>query len=134
MKQRSAQTGSLLGYLLVAGVLTILLVGGLFWVQRYKMGIDTPKVVTTQDEDKNSSKKAEPDAKDRQDAVDTNKDTEKAPADTDTSVESTQKTSSAATESELPTTGPKETFASVIAITILGYAAALYARSRRAIN
>ncbi len=142
MQHRNAQSGSMLSYLLVAGLLTVLLVGGLFWVQRYKMGIDTPEVVVTQDEDKNSSKnndtkpeadKPGSDAKSDDKKTESPKDADKAPAPV-VEDKAPAATEPAKTEAVLPTTGPAETTAAAIASASLVYATALYVRSRRTIS
>ena len=151
MQQSDKQTGSLLGYLLVAGVLTALLVGGLFWVQRYKVASDSPEIVATQDESNNSDKNDSiADSKEKTETADQkndNKAKDKAAEPTKPAGDSSDEVNTpgsdtasqadseavAATDevAELPTTGPAETAVSLLAVVALAYAAALYASSRQ---
>ena len=51
MKQRRLQGGSLVGYVLVAGLLGLVLIGGLYGLQRYNLS-DRPQVADGQAEER----------------------------------------------------------------------------------
>lgn len=134
------QGGSLLGFVIVGVLLTVVLIGGLYGLQTYTNGLKK-----TGDEVAVDTKKAANDKKDDQSTSDS---TDKTPAKTDNNSASNNKdttkaagetpaTSEDATESvsagELPATGPTSSALQFIGIGVLTFAVTAYVRSRYAL-
>ncbi len=127
------QGGSLAGFIIIGVVLALVLVGGLYGLNRYNS--EQSKEVATdtnKSEEQSSEKKAsESDSK--------SEETSSQPASGSSSKEDKSKTAdeskstSEATKpskDELPVTGPADTFVAMLAMLSLGFATAHYIQSR----
>ena len=124
MKQRRLQGGSLAGYIIVAVLLGVVLVGGLYGLQRYNAG-KTTEVAGRQDKsDQRQSK--DKDSKSDDTSKDTSSDT------TDKKQQQTGGTNedTTGTGGELPATGPREGLLTGLALAGLTYAGTSLVRSR----
>lgn len=118
MKQRRLQGGSLAGYVIVAVLLGLVLVGGLYGIQRYNAG--DMKIASSQDEGNKEQSDDEKAASD-----DETKKEESADEQTDEKQPQTDESSEneAAQTEELPATGPESGLLSGLALAGLTYAA-----------
>lgn len=149
MKNRTRnQGGSVVGFLAVGVLLAVVLIGGLYVVQRYKSSIDesTEIAVNSQSNDeKNTSENANSNTDStsgssaNNDKSTTNNTDSSTTNNSTTSSSSSQVSGSAssaesstATTRELPQTGPAETATQMAAISALTFAIVAYLRSRRA--
>lgn len=124
MKQRRLQGGSLVGYIIVAVLLGVVLVGGLYGLQRYNAGdvqIAGSQDEKSQDKPKDEQPKSKDDAA-KDDSSDKKTD-EKPPVRTDSS------DNTATSTDELPATGPESGLLAGLAFASLTYAGTSLVRS-----
>lgn len=126
------QGGSLAGFIIIGVLLTLVLVGGLYGLNRYnaqraddQIAADQKKQQQDQDEDKKEAAKPAPAATERK-TTDTKSD---IPPSTDTPAATTP-TQVPKTGTELPQTGPADALFGLIALGLLAFASAHYVRSR----
>jgi len=135
VKQRRLQGGSLVGYVLVAGLLGLVLIGGLYGLQRYNLS-DRPQVADGQAEEREQEKTAggdeAPSSKEgatRDDDAWSDRPAGEEAAPTDD--EATGAGESATAADELPATGPNDGPLMALAVAVLTYVAVSYVRAHR---
>jgi cytoskeletal protein RodZ len=140
--RKNYQNGSLMGFIVVGVLLALVVIGGLYGLNRYNAQ-QAAKTVST-DSDKQSSSKSSDSPRTADPKNDDS--TSDSSATTDTSsgsgaANSTSKSTSdttatntggASTQANLPHTGPSDTAFSVIALALISFAATHYVRSRHA--
>jgi LPXTG-motif cell wall-anchored protein len=123
---QAKQGGSILGYVIVGGVLTLLLLGGAYALRNYWSGAPAGESGEVADNPKSAPTPA-PEGN-----ADTDKqktDTDKQPAQQATPPASIPKTATPPTE--LPQTGPVDTLLSAVVLGILVVSLGAYLQSRR---
>lgn len=140
--QAKHQGGALLGFVAVAIVLAALLVGGLYFVQRYN-ATDRSTVAdnsNSSSDDKNTSGFTDDTSKNetKSDDSSTSKNTNSSSSASNNS-NSNDKTTTGfsreeTTAEELPATGPAETLSQLLAIGMLTFGVGSYIRSRRSLD
>ena len=131
------QGGSLTSFVIVGVVLAVLLVGGLYAVQRYKTNMETSKEVATNSEnsksndEKNTSDSSDNETKKSSDTS-SNSSSSNTSTDKDDKKTTNSTTLSSSDTSNLPNTGPEDTLPQVIAVAALVFAGVSYFRSRQA--
>jgi LPXTG-motif cell wall-anchored protein len=120
---RSNQGGSILGFLIIGGVLTVLLLGGAYYVQQRA----TPAPATADNKPADKKDTAKTDEEKKGTAT---------PATEAPKQEASQATPQPAAPStgELPKTGPAETLSSLLGLGLLSGMFVAYVRSRRHSN
>jgi uncharacterized protein HemX len=134
MNSRRLQGGSLVGYIAVAVVLVLLFAGGLYGLQRYNSSMNEQTADRGQEEqkmeepeaEKKADQSSEAPAKETPAAAPTNETDETAATDNEAGDTATRTTD----ETELPTTGPADTFIQLAGAASLAFAATAYLRSR----
>lgn len=125
------QGGSLGGYIVVAVLLALALIGGLYGLQRYNASRENQdNTEVARDESANENREEErrdTPSKESEDKDDTSNDTT---ADKDDTSEESSTGSSTDDNEELPQTGPAETAASAVALGALAFAGTSFVRSR----
>lgn len=125
------QGGSLAGFIIIGVLLTLILVGGLFGLNRYNAQRAADEIAAsekaTSEEEATESSKSTTEANDESP---TQARTEQDSGDkTQESAQSAQ-SAGAAQSAQLPTTGPADTLMGFVAVTVLTFAVAHYTRSR----
>lgn len=131
----SNQGGSLAGFIIIGAVLALVLIGGLYGLNRYNTeqgkqvaAKNEPAKKTTDDKKQNQGKQAQtpkPESNDKQPQPATNQ-----PPKAGTKPETAQPTP-ATGQKTLPNTGPGDTLVQLIAVASLSFAAARYLKSLR---
>ena len=127
------QGGSLAGFIIIGVVLALVLVSGLYGLNRYNAE-QSKEVASDQkdgfDEKANDENSPSSDAKSK----DSQEQPKPEPAKKDDQTESDNKSEpgsgSVSTDTKLPATGPGETLVAFVAIAALGFSAAHYVQSR----
>ena len=136
------QGGSLAGFIIIGVLLTLILVGGLFGLNRYNAQKAADEIAASKEATKSEPKPSDtqktepsdPEATGRERTGSAPSGTTQppaqttpapAPASTDTKADS-----GAATKAQLPETGPADTIGSLIALGALTFVGTHYARSR----
>lgn len=133
MKQRRLQGGSLVGYILVAGLLGLVLIGGLYGLQRYNLS-DRPQVADGQAEEREQEATGGDEAPASDDDATRNDDdtSSERPADEGATPSDDEATGSGTNETdELPATGPNDGPLMALVLAALTYAAVRYTRAHR---
>ncbi len=125
--RRSNQGGSLAGFIIIGAVLALVLVGGLYGINRYNA--EQNKTIASSDESKKETEPKKDDAKKDEKSSDT-----PIPNDATTIPSTNMSTEEAkdqvAAAQQLPQTGPADMVLQLIAIASLSFATVYYARSR----
>jgi cytoskeletal protein RodZ len=128
------QGGSLTGFIVVGVLLALVLVGGLYGLNRYNAQRASDETTSQESESQPAN-----DEKTTEKPTSSNEDSDKATPESTSPATSEDKTPaasddapSAATTAALPETGPADTMISLLAVGLLGFASAHYVRSRRA--
>ena len=137
MKVRTRnQGGSLVSYAVVGVILAVLLIGGLYFVQRYNDTVQKSNEVAKETE-KNDDKKASDSSADSSNtessdtANQSNSATTNDTDDEDTTFTETDETAESEASSSLPATGPESTVSQLLGLSALTFAGVAYVRSRR---
>ncbi len=120
------QGGSLAGFIIIGVVLALVLVGGLYALNRYT--VQQSKEVATDDNktsDNQSENKSEPAPESKPDPS-----TPAESSDDANSKPNNQSADKGAESKQLPATGPTDVLTAVVGVTALGFSATHYARSR----
>ena len=139
-RYQGGQRGSLAGFIIVGVLLALVLVGGLYGLNRYNaQRSDSETAAKDESSDSKSDdtsserktaatgmQKTTTDSDTSDDRSRTNDDDASKPADDDSS------TDTAASATHLPQTGPESGLLGLLAVTALAFAVTHYARSRRA--
>ena len=124
------QGGSLAGFIIIGVLLTLVLVGGLYGLNRYNAQRADDQIAADQEkqkqEDKKEAEKPAPAATERT-PVGTKSD---IPPSTDKPAASPAPAQVPATGTELPQTGPADAFFGLIVLGLVTFASVHYARSR----
>jgi len=129
------QGGSLVTFALVGVVLAIVLVGGLYGLQRYRDSLTEPSEIASNsksNDDKNTSDNSNGDTDKSTEQSSSSSNTSKS--ETDSSDKNTTSSSSSSSDSaanNLPATGPVNTLERLIAVSALTFAGVAFVRSRR---
>jgi LPXTG-motif cell wall-anchored protein len=124
---RANQGGSVLSFLIIGGVLVALLIGGVYFVRNQANG-SVAQATTDQQKKSDMPEQAAPAKTDDKDKkAEDKKATETKP---DTSKKEAPAPSPAPRPAELPQTGPAETVAAMMGVSLLVGAATAYYRSR----
>jgi hypothetical protein len=129
--RRTNQGGSLAGFIIIGVLLTLVLVGGLYGLNRYnaqRAADETAKTEEAAPEDKATDTKTTQTDTDSDTSVQTR--TGQGSTDTQPSKSSAPAAQPAATSAQLPQTGPADTMLGLVAVTVLTFAGVHYARSR----
>ncbi|HRJ06646.1 MAG TPA: hypothetical protein PK096_04895 [Candidatus Saccharibacteria bacterium] len=131
MGRNSSETGSLASYIIVGVLLMVVLVSGLYGVQRYNQSQEGNKETGTNEpatngKDTTSDDQTSDKPADNQSPVDDGSSNVPATDDAD----QTEETSTTA-EEDLPATGPGDVLATAGIIAVVTYAAVSYVQSRR---
>ena len=122
----SNQGGSLAGFIIIGAVLALVLVGGLYGINRYNA--EQTKIAASKEE---SSKKA---AETKKEAAKTDEKPSETPIPNDaTSLPSnttTQEAKDQVATAQLPRTGPADTLLQLVSVAALSFASVYYLRSR----
>lgn len=125
---QAKQGGSILGYVIVGGVLTLLLLGGVYALRTYWSGAPAGNSGEVADNPKSAPAPA-PEGKADTDKQKADADKDKQPAQQATPPASIPKTATPPTE--LPQTGPVDTLLSAMVLGILVVSLGVYLQSRR---
>ncbi|MES2876362.1 MAG: hypothetical protein V4678_02725 [Patescibacteria group bacterium] len=131
------QGGSLAGFIIIGVLLTLVLVGGLYGLNRYNDQRAADQIAADESRREKEQQQAEEEA--TKPTTPTAEETEKGDVPPETTVNTdrarTNDTSStpaptAATEAQLPQTGPADTLATLVVLGALTFATAHFVRSR----
>lgn len=130
------QGGSLAGFIIIGVLLTLVLVGGLYGLNRYNAQRAAEEVATSDEsatepapaKEEAATGGTEPTGRERTDTAGGTDSATPAPAPAQPSAPATK--GGAATQANLPQTGPADTLGSFVALGLLAFAGAHYARSR----
>jgi uncharacterized surface anchored protein len=124
------QGGSLAGFIIVGILLALVVIGGLYGLNRYNAEHDKKVATSSNDKTKSSDTKKTDSTKPRSSTPTDTDSTESQPSTPPASSDETA-TGTANSNSHLPTTGPEMNVFSIIAIGLLSFAGAHYLRSRQ---
>jgi cytoskeletal protein RodZ len=137
-RYKSGQGGSLAGFIIVGVLLALVLVGGLYGLNRYNAQKASEETAAKQEDKKTSQDKTktnqETAKKDDSDKSKSNSSSSQAqpdiPKDTTTSTDSGS-SNQTAQSNVLPHTGPSDMTIGLLAVTLLSFSAAHFVQSRR---
>lgn len=132
-RHQGGQGGSLAGFIIVGALLALVLVGGLYGLNRYNAQRASEEASQQEEQPAKEEQKSE-ESTDKDKSADTSSDQSATPAAGSDSSSDTSDNSSAATTANLPETGPADTTISLLALGILSFAFTHYVRSRRSAN
>lgn len=134
------QGGSLAGFIIVGVLLALVLVGGIYGLNRYNAQkaseetaakSDDKKTTTKKDTTKSSDQTAKKDDSNKNTSSSSGKTQPDIPKDSGTSTDSSS-SSQTAQSATLPHTGPSDVVTSMVTFALLTFAAAHYVQARRA--
>lgn len=126
---RANQGGSVLSFLIIGGVLVALLIGGVYFV-RSQANESVAQATTDQQKKSDMPEEAAPTKTDNKDKKAEDKKTTETKPDTSKKEAPAPTPSPAARPAELPQTGPAETVAAMLGVSLLVGTATAYYRSR----
>jgi hypothetical protein len=124
--RRTKQGGSILGYVIVGGVLTVLLLAGVYTLRHNWSGTPADKVATQP-----AGKRSNPKAEEKKESPQAQAPAPQ-PATPATPAPATPQAPAAPNTQQLPQTGPADTLLSVSILTVIMASFGLYLQSRRA--
>ncbi len=133
--RRQYQGGSLAGFIIIGVLLTLVLVGGLYGLNRYNA--EQSKEVAAGDNDSSKDKpndtldkKSSEESKPKTDTPTDTSSNESKNDDKSSSSSSSDSSDKAQTDKQLPVTGPADAVAALVAVVLLSFATAHYIQSR----
>jgi cytoskeletal protein RodZ len=138
-RYQGGENGSLAGFIIVGVLLALVLVGGIYGLNRYNAQKASEETTASQDDkkaedtSKNSDQAAKKDDADTSTSSSSDKTQPDIPTDSDSSKSSTA--SNQGVESNaLPQTGPSDVMTTMVTIALLTFAAAHFVQARRALS
>jgi cytoskeletal protein RodZ len=131
-RHQGGQDGSLAGFIIVGVLLALVLVGGIYGLNRYNAQKASEETTASKDDKKTAEDKSKnSDQTAKKDESDKNQ--PDIPKDNDTSADSSG-SNQTAQSSTLPHTGPSDVVTTMVTIALLAFAAAHFVQARRTLS
>lgn len=133
--QTNYQGGSLLGFVAVGILLAGLLVGGLYFVQRYdNSGESGGEIIATDSETDEKNTSGFTDENEKNESSSTQKNTSSSSTISGTADNDESSTTNESSVSTLPETGPAESLVQAVVLSVVTFGSVSYIRSRRTLD
>lgn len=141
-RYQGGENGSLAGFIIVGVLLALVLVGGIYGLNRYNAQKTSEETAASQDDKKTTTKKDTSNTTDKTAKIDDSN--KSAPGSSDKTQSNTPKDNSTSTNSSssnqtaqssaLPHTGPSDVMTTMVTVALLAFAAAHFVQARRALT